>query len=33
MAEIKRNLLLKKDFEKIRERMRMYYLYGYSLIA
>lgn len=32
MAEIRRNLLLKKDFEKIRDRMRMYYLYGYSAV-
>lgn len=32
MAEIKRNLLLKKDFEKTRKRMRLYYLYGYSTL-
>lgn len=32
MAETKRNFLLKKDFEKIRDRMRAYYLYGYSTL-
>lgn len=32
MPETKRNLHLKKNFEKIRARMRSYYLYGYSTL-